>query len=384
MNRVDIKELNRQRVYQLVYQENQISKPTISAKLKISLPTVSQCVNELIERGLVFEKGYFESTGGRKAAIITLNRDIKVSVGVEILKELIHLTVVDLYGAVIREKFIQLPFKDSEEYCSHVGRYIIEFVDESQIDYNMILGVGIAIQGLVDKKTGKVTFGRILNANGFDAERIGKYIPFPCELRHDTERAAAYTLWHNPKINDALYVVLNRNLGGAVIINGEVHHGQILPSGLIAHMTLIPNGRTCYCGKKGCVEAYCSVDSITRTFNQDLKSFFFDLRRGQPEHVRFWEKYLAYLAGAIYNYQILMSTEVVIGGLAAEYLTEEDIHKIMDMELQGSNIAETLPKIWISEYNNTSAGAALIYIKEFLAEFGITGRYESVKDSPKV
>ena len=79
-----------------------------------------------------------------------------------------------------------------------------------------------------------------------------------------------------------------------------------------------------------------------------------------------------------------MSTEVVIGGLAAEYLTEEDIHKIMDMELQGSNIAETLPKIWISEYNNTSAGAALIYIKEFLAEFGITGRYESVKDSPKV
>lgn len=89
---------------------------------------------------------------------------------------------------------------------------------------------------------------------------------------------------------------------------------------------------------------------------------------------------LSLLAGAIYNYQILMSTEVVIGGLAAEYLTEEDIHKIMDMELQGSNIAETLPKIWISEYNNTSAGAALIYIKEFLAEFGITGRYERVEE----
>lgn len=89
---------------------------------------------------------------------------------------------------------------------------------------------------------------------------------------------------------------------------------------------------------------------------------------------------LSLLAGAIYNYQILMSTEVVIGGLAAEYLTEEDIHKIMDMELQDSNIAETLPKIWISEYNNTSAGAALIYIKEFLAEFGITGRYESVEE----
>ena len=374
MNRVDIKELNRQRVYQLVYQEKQISKPILSSKLEISLPTVSQCVKELIERGLVSEKGYFESTGGRKAAIITINRNIKVSVGVEILKELIHLTVIDLYGTVIQEKFIPFPFKDDEEYCSRVGRYIVEFVDDAQIDHSTILGVGIAIQGLVDKKTGKLTFGRILNANGFGAERIGKYIPFQCSLHHDTEVAAAFTLWHNPQINDALYMVLNRNLGGAVIINGEVHHGQILPSGLIAHMTLIPNGRTCYCGKKGCVEAYCSADCIIKSFDQELKDFFFDLRRGEPAHVRFWEEYLTYLAGAIYNYQILMSTEVVIGGLAAEYLTKEDIHKIMDRELQGSNIAERMPRIWISEYNNTSAGAALIYIKDFLADFGITGK----------
>ena len=66
MNRVDIKELNRQRVYQLVYQENQISKPTISAKLKISLPTVSQCVNELIERGWCLKKDILNQQAGEK------------------------------------------------------------------------------------------------------------------------------------------------------------------------------------------------------------------------------------------------------------------------------------------------------------------------------
>lgn len=379
MNRVDIKEFNRQRVYQRVYEENQISKPTLSSELGISLPTVSQCVNELIERGLVSEKGHFESTGGRKAAIITLNRDVKVSVGLEILKESVHLTVIDLYGTVIREKFVQYPFRDSEEYCACIGEYIIRFVEESQIGHDRILGVGIAIQGLVDKKTGKVSFGRILNANGFSAERIGKYIPFPCALRHDTEVAAAFMLWHNPEINDALYIVLNRNLGGAVIINGEVHHGQKLPSGLIAHMTLVPEGRTCYCGKRGCVEAYCSVDSILNTFCQELEGFFFDLRRGDPSHIEFWEQYLTYLSRAIYNYQILMSTEVVIGGLAAKYLTEDDIHKIMERELEGSNIAETMPGIRISEYNNTSAGAALIYIKEFLGEFGISGKQERMR-----
>lgn len=371
MRRVDIKELNLNRVYQLIYQQNPISKPAIASTLGISLPTASQYVNELIERELVSEEGYFESTGGRKAAIITLNKGIKVSVGLEILKESIHLTVIDLYGTVIHEKFIVFPFSNNDEYCEKIGNYVIEFVDESGISYDKILGVGIAIQGLVDEKTGKVTFGKILNANGFDAERIGRYLPFPCTLRHDTELAASFALWHNPTIKDALYIVLNRNLGGAVIINGEVHRGQILPSGLIAHMTLVPDGLLCYCGRKGCVERYCSVDTIINTFHQELEDFFRDLRRGDPEHVKYWEQYLAYLSRAIYNYQILMSSEVVIGGVAARYLTEEDIQRIVELELENSNIAERLPRISISKFNNTAAGAALIYVKEFLSQFGI-------------
>ncbi|MGF0034288.1 ROK family protein [Bariatricus sp. SGI.154] len=371
MNRVDIKEVNRNRVYQLVYQQEQVSKPAIASALGISLPTASQCVNELIERNLVYEKGYFESTGGRKAAIITLNRDIKVSVGLEILKELIHLTVIDLYGTVIHEKFIPFRFNNDEAYCIRVGEYIMEFIAECRLCHDTILGVGIAIQGLVDEKTGNVTFGRILNANGFCADRIGRYVPFSCTLRHDTELAASFALWHNPAIKDALYMVLNRNLGGAVIINGEVHRGQILPSGLIAHMTLVPEGELCYCGRRGCVERYCSADSIIHAFEQELDDFFDDLRNGEPKHVAFWEQYLKYLSRAIYNYQILMSTEVVIGGVAAKYLTEEDLHKVVDMELEKSNIAERFPRISISEYNNTAAGAALIYIKEFLGQFGI-------------
>ena len=65
MDLTSIKKLNRSRIYQLVYQKEKISKPEISSQLKISLPTVSQCVNELIQLGLVTSEGFFESNGGR-------------------------------------------------------------------------------------------------------------------------------------------------------------------------------------------------------------------------------------------------------------------------------------------------------------------------------
>ena len=103
-----------------------------------------------------------------------------------------------------------------------------------------LLGVGISIQGLVDNAGTHITFGPILGTEGFSAESIGKYISIADTpiLVHDTEASASYALWQHPQIKDALFLVLNRNLGGAVIINGQIHRGISRPSGLIAHMNI--------------------------------------------------------------------------------------------------------------------------------------------------
>ena len=43
-------------------------------------------------------------------------------------------------------------------------------------------------------------------------------------------------------------------------------------------MTLIPNGKLCYCGKKGCTESYCSARSLVEGFDEDFQTFFQLLR----------------------------------------------------------------------------------------------------------
>ena len=66
--------------------------------LQMGLSTVSQNLNELENDGLISRNGYFESTGGRKAQIIKIVEDFRISIGLGILKDMFHIVAVNLYG----------------------------------------------------------------------------------------------------------------------------------------------------------------------------------------------------------------------------------------------------------------------------------------------
>ena len=57
-------------------------------------------------------------------------------------------------------------------------------------------------------------------------------------------------------------IFVGTGIGGGVIINDRLHYGERGSAGEIGHMVIVPNGRLCTCGKKGCVEAYASKTDI--------------------------------------------------------------------------------------------------------------------------
>ena len=67
----------------------------------MALSTVSQNISLLEEEGLIERKGYFDSTGGRKAHAIRIVPDFKIAIGVGILKDMFHIIAVDLYGTLL-------------------------------------------------------------------------------------------------------------------------------------------------------------------------------------------------------------------------------------------------------------------------------------------
>ena len=363
------KSSSRNRIFQVILENDGISQQLIAEKLNLSIPTIRQSLKELYAEGIIREVGYYESTGGRKAAKISIDASAKIAIGVELLKESIQIVAINLKGTAIREQFISMPFSNTEEYYSFFGSSVNNFIDGFQLPGSNFLGIYISVQGLVSREGDVVVSGDILGYTGTTKDVFEKYLKYPCRLLHDTEAAAFAELWNQPDIVNAIYIVLNRYLGGALIINRKVYQGEELSSGcIIEHMRLVPNGKKCYCGQNGCLEAYCSVSSIEREAGTDIESFFKLLAEGDPHIAAIFNDFLEHLALAINNIRMVIDCDFIIGGLLEEYLSEEHLSYIAKRvnEIAAFNYS---PFSYRHSYHGRKAasrGAALILLNEYL------------------
>ena len=165
-----------------------------------------------------------------------------------------------------------------------------------------------------------------------------------------------------------MILYLNRYFGGAVIIHGRIYQGCELPSSIVEHMTLYPGGIKCYCGKKGCIESYCSAYALKRNAGEPLISFFEKLRAQDEGAKKIWEEYLWNLSIAINNMRMLMDTEYIIAGHMLKYMIPEDIILLQQYVNSESPFKTRDVKIRVSAYPEDSAapGAAICLIKAYL------------------
>lgn len=98
--------------------------------------------------------------------------------------------------------------------------------------------------------------------------------------------------------------------------------GAILRAGEFGHMTLVPGGRRCYCGKDGCLDAYCSARVLSHHTGGSLSAFFDGLRAGDPAKHQIWLEYLEYLAVAANNLHTSFDCPVIIVGYVGACLEE--------------------------------------------------------------
>lgn len=82
-------------------------------------------------------------------------------------------------------------------------------------------------------------------------------------------KAAAYgeMIFGGAKLmKDFLFITLGTGLGSGIVANGEMIYGFDGMAGEVGHTIIIPGGRQCGCGRKGCLETYCSATGLSRTY----------------------------------------------------------------------------------------------------------------------
>ena len=366
---IALKKINRSKIYQYIYRSKLTSKLQIVQDLQMGLSTVSQNLNILENEGLIEKNGYFDSTGGRKANAIQIVSDFRISIGVGILKNMFHITAIDLYGNTVYTDTIPLTYSNTAVYYQQITDKVKDFIDKNQYPENKILGVSIATQGITSPDNTTVIYGNIMNNTGMRLKDFSRHLPYPCHLEHDSKSAAFLELWNHPELDSAVVLLLNRNLGGAIITNHQIHQGRSMHSGTIEHICVNPDGPLCYCGNRGCLETYCSANSLEQASGMTIKEFFPLLReKKSPQLIQIWEDYLKHLAFAMKNLNLVIDAPIIISGYLAPYFTEDDtdyllrqINSMTPFELKEEQIL-----VGTHGQYTPAIGAALFYVKEFI------------------
>ncbi len=101
---------------------------------------------------------------------------------------------------------------------------------------------------------------------------LGKYYGVPVAVTNDANAAALGEMFFGAAqgMRNFIVITLGTGLGSGIVANGELIYGADGFAGEIGHTTVDPNGRECGCGRRGCLETYCSATGLCRTVQELL------------------------------------------------------------------------------------------------------------------
>ena len=364
---IEVKKKNRNRVFRYICKHGTVSNPDISYDMKMSLPTVTQITKELIEKGFIEETGELQSTGGRCAKALSVAVNVKQAVGLDITKNHIGFVLTNLTGEILKYVRIFLPYAHEDAYYRRVNDELESFLEESNIDRKRILGIGISFPGIIDLDRRLITYSHILGVKMISFDSISGFFGYPCCFLNDANAGAYAEGIHSDERERFFYLSLSNTVGGAIFDHNGLVQGSHFRCGEVGHMTVIPDGKNCYCGKKGCLDAYCSAAILSGTTEGKLEKFFGLLEKKDQKAVEMWDVYTGYLAVALNNIHMLLDCDIILGGYVGSY-AEPYLSDIWNKVSERNTFTEDQQFVTSSRYKVGAAalGAAVEVIEDFV------------------
>lgn len=260
----DMSKVNCSSVLNVIREAKKISRKEISDITGLSWGGMTKIVNKLFEKGYIEEEKSTTPTGaGRIPGVITICKDYNVVVGLDINREGLAGCVLNLAGDILEGYFADIFCETKEELMQSIISFTSRIVKEN--NKKNILAIGVAMQGIVDVEKGiSIKFPGCAGWSNVDIRDIlESHFQQPVFIEHDPNCMLYSAVYNKPMENSVLFRV-DRSIGMAVTIDGNILRGNGVLE--VAHSIVVPGGKECKCGKKGCVEAYLRACTNGREF----------------------------------------------------------------------------------------------------------------------
>ena len=231
-------------------------------------------------------------------------------------------------GEVLSKEILSTrSFADAESLVKAVSQSIRQQVKNTP--ENLLRGIGIGAPN-ANPYTGTVDYAPNLSWKGVVPlkKMFEEELRLPTLITNDAKAAALGEFHFGAArgLSDFLVITLGTGLGSGLFANGQIVYGHDGFAGELGHVIVERNGRPCGCGRKGCLETYCSATGIVRTYkelnpeaaeNIDSKEITRRALEGESAAREAYRKTGEMLGFALANFTAISSPSTIIlfGGL---------------------------------------------------------------------
>ena len=254
---------NRQLVLRTIYAGDGVSRAQIARLTKLTRPTVSDVVADLIVDGLIEERGLTKSSGGRRGIILKIVDDSRHLIGLDLARGDFRGAVINLRGEIKHRIELPLASKDGDKALALVYELVDELVTTTD---RPLLGIGIGAPGPVDVVKGVMHHAVNLNWQDIPLrDLLQERYQMPVYMANDCQVAALAEFTFGKEEDDRRNLVLINvgwGIGAGIILKNQLLHGDPLGAGEIGHVVVDVDGELCTCGNYGCLETVSSSRAI--------------------------------------------------------------------------------------------------------------------------
>jgi len=270
-----MKSLNKSTILNVIRQSGPISRAEIAKLTKLTPPTVTNLVGELIESRLVVESTLGESTGGRKPILLLINSSAFYVIGVYAGAKRVKAVTANLDGKVVRQ--VEMKYEDnqtSEQFLLALETAVEKVMQSTHPNQEPFLGIGVGMHGLVDPELGLSLFAPHLNLRHVPIKwALEKRFKLPVEVENDVRAQAIAESWFGKGVGipNFICVHVGTGVGAGIIIDNKLYRGSSFTAGEIGHTTIDSNGPRCSCGNYGCLETMVGGAALARRAQQAIR-----------------------------------------------------------------------------------------------------------------
>ena len=269
-NRDSVRRRNLAILLEHVHRAGQISRASLTTLTGLNRSTVGALVADLVERSLVSEgEAVGHGTPGRPSPLVRPSSDGVVVLAAEVEVATISLAVAGLGGRIHED--VRVDRRRDRRTPEATADDLAELIRDalSRVDARRVLGLGVAVAGVVRQSDGFVHVAPNLQWHNVPlarmlADRIGDQIRILMANDADLGALAEHVRGAGVGVDNMIYVASEVGVGGGIIVDGRLLTGAAGYAGEIGHITVNPDGAQCRCGARGCLEAEAGEWALLR------------------------------------------------------------------------------------------------------------------------